>query len=117
MTSEEPAAPHEDNYYLHNDGDSPIKVIIEPWAESYEVLPGERWDFLARAPVPGEVEIVHVETGVVLILWSGATMEILRDGQVFDTLSTPAFPTPPHLSMRQFLNLLFGMESEGDKEP
>jgi len=64
---------------ITNKGNSPITLVVEPWADQSVILPGERWvvTFLgARGPI----DVWHEPDRVLVFGLVGATYEAVRTG-------------------------------------
>lgn len=71
----------QDIYDYYNSGVAPARVVVEPWNVSYDVAPGESLRFVAASMNPGVFEAELDEGVTILSVWSGATLEVFRDGR------------------------------------
>ena len=67
-------------YVLRNSGFTDLSVIIEPWAEEFNLEPGSKLILKAISDEEGRFEI-EVSLGDLSIwLWSGCRAEVALDG-------------------------------------
>jgi hypothetical protein len=61
------------HFVLVNDGESGVRVTIEPWAEQFDLLAHERLTIHMASPYEPNLE-VHVAEGAIAVWgWAGST--------------------------------------------
>ncbi|MDQ0475397.1 hypothetical protein [Labrys wisconsinensis] len=99
---------HRDVYELRNIDAEPVAVLAEPWVEVFVAGPGETLRFVASSGVPGAFETEHRGREIVLHGWPGSMLEVFRDDRSVYRSTAPVPPLPSGMSMRTFVDLLFG---------
>jgi hypothetical protein len=99
---------HQDSFEITNSEAISINVTAEPWATTFQVHTGETLRFVAASEKPGSFEVVREGSDVALYGWPESTLKIFRNGIVIEDFTLPFPDIPPNMSMREFINLLFG---------
>jgi hypothetical protein len=55
-------------------------LVLEPWAEVYEIPAGKTFDVIADAEQEGSFEVEVGEAEITVYLWSSATARLYCDG-------------------------------------
>jgi len=75
--------------------ESPYTLIVEPWAEEFEIAPGGTCQIVAIHPVaPSSFEVeLNREYLIVYVRESGSTYEFWRDGkpEAWTSIAIPGF--------------------------
>jgi hypothetical protein len=62
---------------IWNNGNSPITMVVEPWADECLIAPGERWH-VTFLGAQGPVEVCHEPSRVLVFGLVGSTYEAVR---------------------------------------
>ncbi len=88
--------------------------MLEPWAEVFELLPEQTFEFVAKSENEGEFEIDFdgeyegIEY-ITIYAWSGCTVEVLFEGKNLSGAgSIAALEVPLALSLSEFTKKIFG---------
>ena len=73
-----------------------------------QLPPGQSFNLVARAPTPGELEIVRETAGVIVYAWSGSTIDVFDGARLVHQFAPPVPTLPPGLSVKGFLRMMFG---------
>lgn len=63
-----------------NSSDKTIKLILEPWAEEYEVLAGMTVEIVTSEPKEKEIEVEYEGADIIIYGWSD-NMSVLSQGE------------------------------------
>lgn len=69
-------------FVVSNSRSSLLKVRLEPWCDSREVLPGQQVRIAFKSPLPGVLEIEVSETEIVVFGWEASILEFLEPKKV-----------------------------------
>src|SRR5260221_8693607 len=86
---------HESSRIISNDTQSEIVVVIEPWAYSHPLSPGDSIRVVARAEQPGDWDVVEEPGNVIMFAWSGAVASISDNDTLIFDIDVPLPPLPP----------------------
>jgi hypothetical protein len=86
-------------------------LILEPWAEEFEMLSGKTFEFFGKAEQEGSFEVEFIADKIIVFLWSGATVRVFCEGEElgagnFERETVPDIPEGQSVS--SFLGLIFG---------
>jgi hypothetical protein len=89
-------------------------IVLEPWAEVYEILPEQAFEFVAQSEYEGNFEIDFdgeyegVES-ITIYAWSGCVVEVLFEGEnISGAGHIKVFDVPLSLSLSEFTKKFFG---------
>ena len=88
-------------------------VILEPWAEEYEVMPNQKLEIKAESDDAGEFEIEFIGTyedteTIVVYGWAGCIVEVFSKGEKISRTTDIKVPEiPKEMNMSAFLKNLF----------
>jgi hypothetical protein len=68
-------------YNVHNDSQNSIVVMLEPWAEYFDVLPGKTLQISAYYSLDGNLETIQTDRCFVVCLWGGCRAMVSIDDQ------------------------------------
>jgi hypothetical protein len=98
----------EDVATIANEGQQPIEVWIEPWAEGLRLPPGRSISISGKSDSEGGFEVDRSESRVVVYAWPGCTA-IVSDGvRVVREFPIPVPPIPAGASIKGFVATMFG---------
>jgi hypothetical protein len=89
-------------------------IVVEPWAEVFELLPGQTLELIAQSENEGEFEIdfdgEHEGLEYTTIYaWYGCTIEVLSEGENLSGAGhIAAFTISSGLSLSEFTKKIFG---------
>jgi hypothetical protein len=69
-----------------NPSDSPVHVLVEPWAREYDLRASATREFVFSGPDPVDIEVDILSTGITVYGWTGS---------VLDGIGLPVPRTPP----------------------
>jgi hypothetical protein len=93
---------------IRNDGDNPLEVWVEPWAFALDVPPTGALLFESDSEEEGCFEIIE-SNGIAIFAWPGANLRVTREGTVVYETENRSPGIPRGLTMRQFMELVFGL--------
>lgn len=65
-----------------NGSDVELRVTVEPWADQFLILPGQRVEVLVRSDgLVGNVEFEQVGAGLIIYGYEGCTISLLSNGE------------------------------------
>jgi hypothetical protein len=78
-------------YEYINSSPAPIKVIIEPWAEEFDIDSQSKIEIKILFQVSGKIQTRQRQGVFEVYLWVGCTAEVVLDGITIDCpfLNTP----------------------------
>jgi len=97
-----------DAFEILNDTDAELTVVLEPWAQAYGLQKNQMLRFEASSAESGEFEVVSNEGLTRLYGWPGCTLKVLRNEEIIDEWKLPLPDIPAGMTMKQFVELLFG---------
>ena len=68
-------------YNVCNDSQNSIVVILEPWAEEFDVLPGKTLQISAYYSLDGILSTIQKDRCFIVWLWGGCSAMVSLDGQ------------------------------------
>jgi len=86
-------------------------LILEPWAEEFELLAGKSFEFLGEGETEGRFDVEFNEDAIIVFGWESSTVKIFCDGEEigtgnFDRTAVP--PLPGKQLMSTFIKNMFG---------
>ena len=81
---------------LSNRGATPLRVIIEPWAEEFTLRAGGMWLVEVRARRYGWVEVASTPDTITIYTWDTADFRILSEEREISGWTGPPVPFSPH---------------------
>ena len=91
-----------------------MSVWFEPWAEELTLPPGEGFKLVAAAPQPGQLEIDHGDSLVIVYGWPGSTIAVYLGDTLIRDFDIPFPDIPPNMTMKAFIHLMFGGSGSGE---
>ena len=72
-------------------------LILEPWAEEFEMLSGETFEFVGEGEKEGNFEVEFSENAIIVFGWESSTVKIFCDGEKINNgasgkIAIPKFP-------------------------
>ena len=64
---------------VRNSFDKTITVVLEPWAEEFELEPDEKIAVVAYSDIPGTIEVIYGKDTLTVYLWTGSTFSVDTD--------------------------------------
>jgi hypothetical protein len=80
MPSENPENELVCSISVKNSRNKQIAFVLEPWAESFDMPPGARFEVLGRGPQGGKLEVIIEETYIAVWPWRNATLSAFHNG-------------------------------------
>ena len=75
---------------LFNRGSTPLRVIVEPWAEEFTLRAGASWLIEVRARRDGWVEVASTRDTVTVYTWDTADFRIIApEGEISGWTNLP----------------------------
>ena len=68
-------------YHVRNDSQNSIVVILEPWAEELDLLPGKTLQISAYHSRDGILETIQTDQCFIVWLWGGCRATVSIDDQ------------------------------------
>ena len=56
-------------------------LILEPWAEEFEILSGKTFEFVGEGEKEGKFEVEFTENVIIVFGWQGSRVKIFCDGE------------------------------------
>ena len=69
-------------HQVRNPGGSLLAVILEPWADRFELKPKETVDIVFVGPENGQTEILPYPDELAIYGWDGSEVVVLKDGRL-----------------------------------
>lgn len=95
-------------FKITNPGPNALALVLEPWGEIYEMIPGAKYEVVAEDP---DADTLHVEPypdHLIVWAWTGAVISLFRDGEQISPKMRQAVPSvPPGFTARDFVRRLF----------
>lgn len=72
-------------------------LILEPWAEEFEILSGATFEFIGEGEKEGSFEIEFSEDAIIVFGWESSTVRIFCNGEEINNgasgrIAVPKFP-------------------------
>jgi hypothetical protein len=99
---------HEIMETAKNEGAADRIIVVEPWGMPLQIPPGHTFRIIARAPTPGQLEIVQAAEAIIVYAWPGSTVDVVDGELLVHRFATPVPAVPPGQSVKEFLDLLLG---------
>ena len=94
-------------------------IVLEPWAEVFELLPKQSFEFIAQSKLKGEFEFdfdgeYEGLEWITIYAWSGCNVEVVFEGaNICKSGSITAFEVPSSFnSISDFTKKMFGTIEE-----
>ena len=72
---------------IRNGAERPLRVIFEPWCDTFELAPEAEYVFEASSPRPGRLEVEHTPDALTVYAWDACVGKVYdRDGKLLDSL-------------------------------
>lgn len=86
-------------------------LILEPWAEEFELLSSKTFEFVGESEKKGKFEVEFTEDAIIVFGWESSTVKIFCDGEEigagsFDRTAVPSLPK--NQSAATFIKNIFG---------
>ena len=94
-----------------NDGLSPLRLWVEPWAEEFQIAPKSTVEIFMRGSPVGPLDVEESTEQITIYAPAGATLSIKVDGSQIRSLDIPV-PDAGPLGTKGFVNLVFGDSPE-----
>ena len=97
---------------ITNDGQTALRLVIEPWGVALLVPAGRSYLLRARsATTRGNLDIDRDPEQVTVYGWPGSVVDVFDDGRIVESLTMVVPEVPAGTSVREFLDLMFKGES------
>lgn len=78
-------------------------LILEPWAEEFEIPSGKSFEFVGEGEKEGNFEVEFSENAIIVFGWESSTVKVFCDGQEINNgasgkLAVPVFQKDKSLS-------------------
>jgi hypothetical protein len=100
-------------FKITNPGPKTLALVLEPWGEIYEMIPGEKYEVVGEGPDSDTLHVEPYPDHVIVWAWTGAIISLFRDGEQISPKMPQTVPgVPPGFSTRDFVRRLFYEDSE-----
>lgn len=78
-------------------------LILEPWAEEFELFAGKTFEFFGEGEKEGKFEVEFTEDAIIVFAWESSMVKIFCDGEEINNgasgkLAVPVFQKDKSLS-------------------
>jgi hypothetical protein len=81
-------------------------LILEPWAEEFEMLSGDTFEFVGEGEKEGKFEIEFSENAIIVFGWESSTVKIFCDGNEINNGASGKLAVPTFLEGKNFLSFV-----------
>ena len=90
-------------FKITNPGPNAVSLVLEPWGEIYEMVPGVKYEIVGEGPDDDTLHVEHYPDHVIVWAWSGSVVSLFRDGeQISPKMRQPVPGVPPRLHSPRF---------------
>jgi hypothetical protein len=93
---------------VRNGRDTPVTLILEPWASEFVMPPGAVYELCAEGPEGDCLQIDYAPDHIIAWGWSGSVVEVWHNGERLTGPSIPVPGVPPGMTVRGFLGQYWG---------
>lgn len=88
---------HKSSVKVTNSAQDSKLLILEPWAEEFEILSGETFEFIGEGEKEGQFEVEFNEDAIIVFSWDSSTVRIICNGEEINNgasgkIAVPEFP-------------------------
>jgi hypothetical protein len=93
--------------FMTNSQDHSMHFVLEPWAETVEMNPGDTFRIVAQGPTTGILEIELMPDTILIFSWSGSTARVFHGEELVLDGSITVPETPKDMTVRGFVSRIF----------
>lgn len=84
-------------------------LILEPWAEEFEILSGETFKFIGESEKKGSFEVEFSEDTIIVFGWDGSTVKVFCNSEQINSGASGKIAVPIFSEGRSFSSFVKSM--------
>ena len=81
-------------------------LILEPWAEEFEMLSGSTFEFIGEGEKEGNFEVEFRENAIIVFGWESSTVKIFCDGEEINYKASGKIAVPTFSAGKNFTSFV-----------
>lgn len=100
---------YESSVQITNSSEDSKLLILEPWAEEFELPSGKTFEFVGEGEKKGKFEVELSENAIIVFGWESSTVEIFCDGEKINEGASGKLTVPVFTEGKNFLSFVKSM--------